>query len=69
MKYVHKSASLILQEETANLHCPYSGASDICSASLSSLSPSASVRSAFCDSEDYDYCPLFLAKVLRRSWR
>ncbi len=69
MKGVHKSSTMILPEETAGLHCPYSGSSDICSASLSSLSPSASVKSAFCESEDYDSCPLFLAKILRRSWR
>ncbi len=69
MKGVHKGVSMVLPEETASLHCPYSSASDICNASLSSLSPSASVRSAFCESEDYDYCPLFLAKVLRRTWR
>jgi len=66
MKGTDKGASILLPEGNDSLRCPYSGIADICNASLSSLSPSASVRSAFCDSEDYDYCPLFLAKVLRR---
>lgn len=66
MKGSNKGATILLTAGVERLSCPYSGASDICDASLSSLSPSASVRSAFCDSEDYDSCPLFLAKVLRR---
>jgi len=69
MKSTDRSVFMPLPGENAGLCCPYSSASDICNASLSSLSPSASVKTAFCDSEDYDYCPLFLAKVLRRSWR
>ncbi|MFN3478900.1 MAG: hypothetical protein ACK415_00810 [Thermodesulfovibrionales bacterium] len=47
------------------LGCPYHERSGICSASLSCLMVSR-YESAFCDSEDYDNCPLFLSKVLRR---
>jgi hypothetical protein len=66
MKGIDKVSSMILLKENPGLHCPYSGISDVCNASLSLLSPSAEVRTAFCNSDDYDDCPLFLAKVLRR---
>jgi len=69
MKGTAKGVSMPLTGEQAGLSCPYSEASDICNASLSLLSPSSSTRSAFCESEDYDYCPLFLAKVLRTRWK
>lgn len=47
------------------LGCPYHEGSGICGASISRLMVSKE-ESAFCDSEDYDNCPLFLSKVLRR---
>ncbi len=48
------------------LRCPYSDISDVCNASLSSLLPTPTVRTKFCNTDDYDYCPIFLAKALRR---
>jgi hypothetical protein len=52
-----------------DLHCPYTGASDVCNAALSSLLPSPSMKANFCNSENYDNCPIFLAKALRRRRR
>ncbi len=46
--------------------CPYLGESAICRASFSSLVPTVDSRKAFCLNEDYDNCPIFLAKILRR---
>ncbi|HXX58009.1 MAG TPA: hypothetical protein VEI96_08430 [Thermodesulfovibrionales bacterium] len=48
------------------LQCPYLDVSDGCRAALSSLLPSLRIRVTFCDNEDYDNCPIFLAKILRR---
>ena len=50
----------------AELRCPYLDASEGCNASLSSLLPSVRMRSTLCHNEDYDNCPIFLAKILRR---
>lgn len=47
--------------------CPYCNiAADICMASISSLLTDMRRRKSYCDSEGYDYCPIFLAKNLRR---
>ncbi len=46
--------------------CPYLVKSAICSAALSSLVPTVNAKRAFCINEDYDNCPIFLAKILRR---
>lgn len=47
-------------------HCPYSGKSDICNASIGLLVPTKNERASYCDNENYDNCPIFLAKVLRK---
>lgn len=46
--------------------CPYFGIYDVCDASISSLMPTRKLRKAFCDTENYDNCPIFLSKILRR---
>lgn len=47
-------------------HCPYSEKSDICNASISLLVPTENVRTTYCRNENYDNCPIFLAKTLRK---
>lgn len=48
-------------------HCPYdSKVKSICSASLSSTVMGLNMRQTYCGSENYDNCPIFLAKILRR---
>jgi hypothetical protein len=47
--------------------CPFDGAvTDICSASLSSLVIAPRKRRDYCSNENYENCPVFLAKILRR---
>lgn len=60
--HLHKTVS------TENGHCcPFGNArSEICSASMSSMIIAASRRQEYCDGDDYDNCPIFLARVLRR---
>jgi hypothetical protein len=41
----------------------------VCDASLTHIAPSASDRQVYCDTEDHDHCPLFLAHVLRISFK
>ncbi len=60
------SAISTITEKTYEVCCPYLGKSTVCRASLSSIVPSADSRKAFCINEDYDNCPIFLAKILRR---
>lgn len=67
MKGMNEVKSTMMRHENPGLRCPYSGISDICDASLSAILPSANSRLTFCKSEDYDSCPLFLSKVLRRT--
>jgi hypothetical protein len=50
------------RHETA---CPYNGIK-ICMASFSSMSIDSREREVCCDTENYDNCPIFLSKVLRR---
>jgi hypothetical protein len=69
MRSTSTIACMLSPAHAVALECPYSGASDICGASLSSLSPSLSVRTSYCSSEDYDSCPIFLARALRRNRR
>ena len=59
-------ASTIQLTNELELQCPYSDISDVCGASLSSLLPAPNMRVNFCDTENYDDCPIFLSKVLRR---
>ncbi len=62
----NRNATLVLPLRTeSDQCCPYAGASDLCAASLYSFFPSATVWLNFCNTEDYDNCPIFLAKTLR----
>jgi hypothetical protein len=45
--------------------CPYNGIS-VCKASLSAMVIDSWNSERYCDNENYDNCPLFLSKVLRR---
>ncbi len=48
-----------------NFHCPFiDEKQDICSASLSSIIIGPQNRHTRCSSENYDNCPIFLAKLL-----
>ncbi len=47
--------------------CPFGDAeTNICSASLSSMIIAQRDRQEYCSNENYDNCPVFLAKILRR---
>lgn len=46
--------------------CPYNGI-NTCMASLSLMLIDDEKRAACCDTENYDSCPMFLSKVLRRT--
>ncbi len=46
--------------------CPYDcSVSNICAASASAMAISASSRRKYCSTDNYDNCPVFLAKILR----
>jgi len=45
--------------------CPYNGYT-VCKASFSSMKIDSYIRAKCCDTENFDNCPIFLAKVLRR---
>lgn len=49
-----------------DLSCPFSSTSDTCIASLSSMVIDRRKKAECCGTENYDSCPVFLAKVLRR---
>lgn len=46
--------------------CPFDG-NTTCLASLSSMALDNKIREICCSTEQFDDCPIFLAKVLRRS--
>jgi hypothetical protein len=47
--------------------CPFSDIdTNICAASLSSMIVRPHNRTEYCFSENYDSCPMFLAKMMRR---
>ena len=46
--------------------CPYVNALDICTASINLIAVTPYLKTDFCRTENYDNCPLFLSKVLRR---
>lgn len=46
--------------------CPYNGI-DTCMASITSLSLDEEKQANCCGTENYDDCPIFLSKVLRRA--
>ena len=45
--------------------CPFNDAS-VCAASFSSMEIDSQKRASYCGTDNYDNCPLFLAKILRR---
>jgi hypothetical protein len=45
--------------------CPYRG-SNICNASLSSMFIDGEITENYCDSDNFDNCPIFLSKILRK---
>ena len=45
--------------------CPYDGLT-ACLASFSSMALDSRKRTQCCSTENYDNCPIFLAKILRR---
>lgn len=48
-------------------NCPYcSNDCSVCAASLSQMAIDTSRKSGYCHNENYDYCPIFLARTLRR---
>ena len=47
--------------------CPYlDTATNICAASLSSITTDGIRRASYCSTDNYDNCALFIAKSLRR---
>jgi hypothetical protein len=49
-------------------HCPFGNSeTSICSASLSSMVIGARCRQAYCIGDNYDNCPIFLARMLRKN--
>lgn len=46
--------------------CPYNGV-NVCMASFSSMVIDTYQRESCCSTDDYDNCPIFLSKVLRKS--
>ena len=52
--------------EAAEVSCPYSDIiADICRASISAMKLGLKASLGYCSGEDYDGCPIFLAKILR----
>jgi len=45
--------------------CPFNDSS-ICAASFSAMAIDNQKRARYCSTDNYDNCPLFLAKILRR---
>jgi len=56
----------ILRSRFFETTCPYNGI-HTCKASLSSMAIDDYQRERWCGTDDYDSCPMFLSKVLRRS--
>lgn len=56
-----------LNEVSEVSFCPYGDIiADVCRASISSIKLGLIAGMKYCTSEDYDGCPIFLAKILRR---
>lgn len=52
------------------LHCAcpdYDGARQVCLAATTQLIPGRKQQMAYCASDDYDNCPVYLGKALRSS--
>jgi hypothetical protein len=48
--------------------CPFGNPeTSICSASLSSMVIGTHRRQSYCSGDDYDSCPIFLARMLRKN--
>jgi len=45
--------------------CPYRGI-NICDASISSMFIDKRTKKDYCDNDNYDTCPIFLSKILRK---
>ena len=63
----------IIEEKTQidykyyEVSCPYCNIeTEICMAALSTMSLGPITRLTYCDNENYDNCPVLLAKILRR---
>ncbi|MBI4847467.1 MAG: hypothetical protein HY808_02665 [Nitrospirae bacterium] len=55
-----------INEATA-ASCPYGDViADVCRASISSMKLGVMAGLKYCSSEDYDGCPIFLAKIIRK---
>ncbi|MBI5664439.1 MAG: hypothetical protein HZC49_05040 [Nitrospirae bacterium] len=53
--------------EVTQTSCPYGDiVGDVCRASISSMKPGLIEGLKYCASEDYDGCPIFLAKIMRK---
>jgi hypothetical protein len=53
--------------EVTQTSCPYEDiVTDICRASVSSMNLGLVADLKFCTGEDYDGCPIFLSKILRK---
>jgi hypothetical protein len=53
--------------EVPEVSCPYSDMiADVCRASISAMKLGLTMSLNYCASEDYDGCPIFLAKILRK---
>jgi hypothetical protein len=55
-----------LKPEIYESVCPYIDI-NVCTASISSMVINSQKRTDCCGTEDYDNCPIFLAKILRMS--
>ena len=61
------TATIHTEQSTHVFHelgCPYNGTT-VCAASVSSMPLDISRRAHCCNTENYDNCPIFLAKILR----
>lgn len=65
MNKTKKTGHMISLTNEVEFHCPCFDASEVCNVSLFSLLPSPTLRVYFCNSEDYDNCPIYLANALR----
>ncbi len=54
-------------KEVTEASCPYSDIiANVCRASISSMKLGLIASLKYCTSEDYDGCPIFLAKIIRK---
>jgi len=54
-------------KEVTEASCPYGDIiANVCRASISSMKLGLIASLKYCTSEDYDGCPIFLAKIIRK---